>query len=803
MARPTQAMTLWAVLALASLSGAQEPNQAKILSKIVEVNGEIATIDRGLVHGVQPGMVFDVYRPARLVVVPITDDPLLQETVVTASIVVLSAKDATASCRIENFADTGSEVQKGRYAVLNRTRREADQSPLIEALTASAATAAWNEQLQLQATVVDPNGGPLVYRWSCTGGQLGSALTMTPRNTWKAPFAKDAVDITLVVRDATGLESAPKKVTVRPRGAPANFLPRVYDYQRHVGDHGAVFRRIADVAFGPEGDAFVLDPERRVVTQVDAAWRPLMVYGPYSSDFDFFRLEIQEVAGQTFAFLLDREARSAYRFTLAAATAFDNKAQVFGRGGSDGVNGELIKPVDLAINDDGEVYILDAATGAVQLFGPDGTFQLSVGSKADGKKPLNLEKPVAIAIDPTGRLVVLDDGPVKKVVVFRDHRPQFQLQVADAGETMVGVDFDPITGKLFVLSNTGGASGPRPVKVLDCAPGARVTQFGSLSESNRAFPNLRTPARIKVSPMGEVYAISWADGTNGRELFRYRNQAGSWQLYGKWGGESATFESATRISADLEGYVGVLAPGVPAAMVLAPDGWIVAKFGHVEGILSTPKDLGSDAAGNFYVLDAGLGNVRKHARDGTLAGQIGIKGSGATGISDHLDVYASDNGEVFVLMYRNELPVFHFDARGQATPPFPAARDLDINYPVSIAAFLGGDAIVGCNGPVHIKRYARSGDRFAPENLYTPYAGLGNFGDLGVLVNGFVVFCDPGEAKVGVLDARLGPLGLLSDNMAKHCPEPVDIGTDGYGGIYVLDADSHRIAVFSLFPRSR
>ncbi len=677
---------------------------------------------------------------------------------------------------------------------------ENPQSPRIEQLSASATAVAWPGEVELHAVA---RGGPLAYHWSCTAGRLKNTVTSVPRNTWSAPYQGDPVEISLVVHDAAGLESQAKTLRIQPTGEPDGFMPRFYPFVRQLGDHKAVFSKIADIAFDAEGQGYVLDSEARTLTLVDNAWKPLMTYGPYSENYDFFRLQMRAEDGQMFAYLLDRYSKAAYRFPLSAQGSFSQVPQQLGKAGDDGVNGELVDPIDLALNGSGELYILDRRTGSVQLFGVDGSFLLSVGSKVYGARENQLEEPVAIAVDPQGRLAVLDNGRKKKLVLFESHRPALEVVVGDARETMVDVDFDPRTGRVFVLADTAGDPDLQPIKTLLAAGNAVISQFASQAAGGASFEDLREVSRIRVSPSGEVFVISRSDRGVGEELFRYLPTGNtSWRFYGKWGGENEALAYATKITADLDGYVGVLAPEIPAVLVLSPDGWLTAKFGHTgpkDALLETPVDIASDARGNFYVLDRGKGNIRKFQRNGTFAGEIGVGGGGEEELSDHLDLYAADDGELAVLMYRNYTPLMHFDAQGAQLSAFPTARDLDINYPVSVGLFSGGDLLVGCDNPIHIKRYTRRGAHFFAENLYEPVSDLTTYGDLGTFVNGLSVFCDPSEHKVGVLNQRLQSLAPLTDGMATHCPSPIDVGTDGWGNILVLDGDNARIAVFSLY----
>ncbi len=667
-----------------------------------------------------------------------------------------------------------------------------DEPPVISALRATATTVAWPGSVALRAEAFDPNGGPLVFRWTASSGRLAQALSSSPTNTWQAPHGGEAVEVTVVARDASGLESEPRVLTLQPTGAPEDFAPRFFPYARYLGDHGAVFDELADLSFDAEGRAWVLDDEARTLTQVDAAWRVLARHG-YDSDHDFVRLRVRTVDGKPYAWLLDRTSSCVLRFPLEAADPFAVTPRRYGRAG-DGTNGALRAPADLAVGPAGEVYVLDRATGAVHLFGADGKFQLSVGARSSDAGVLQLAAPVALALDPHGRLALLDDGPRRKVVFYEGHRPSFEVAVAGSAETPVDLDFDPHTGRMFVLTRGSGT----PLKGLRPEPGAEVEGFGP----SDGFGALREVTALAVAPHGELFVVGRSAG-DAAQLVRFAPGASGWRVYGTWGGVADELSYATKLAADRAGNVAVLAPGYREVLVFAPDGWLTARFGakgRPEEQLDSPVAIAADGAGQLYVLDSGHGDVRRYRRDGKFLGATGVAGDGAREISDPIDLYAAPDGALAVLMYRNEAPVQVFDAEGTLREAFPLAPDEDINYPVSIALADGGDALVGCNGPVHIKRFTHRAGSFVGDGLFTPVGSLGTYGDLALFPNGFAVYCDPGEARVGVLDRRLASLAPLSDDVATRCPSPLAVAADGLGGIFVLDGEHDRVAVFSLGP---
>jgi sugar lactone lactonase YvrE len=65
-------------------------------------------------------------------------------------------------------------------------------------------------------------------------------------------------------------------------------------------------------------------------------------------------------------------------------------------------------PSDVAVDKDGNIYVLDSANARVQKFGPDGKYLATIGRKGQG--PGEFVMPDAIGFDKDGTLVVADPG---------------------------------------------------------------------------------------------------------------------------------------------------------------------------------------------------------------------------------------------------------------------------------------------------------------------------------------------------------------------------------------------------------
>jgi sugar lactone lactonase YvrE len=99
----------------------------------------------------------------------------------------------------------------------------------------------------------------------------------------------------------------------------------------------------------------------------------------------------------------------------------------------------------IAIDGEGNVYLLGTFNSAVFKFGPDGKYLNKFGS--DGDKPGQFRAPYAIAVDGQGNVYVSD---VKGIQVFdKDGR---YVDVINLDGACFGMAFDD-QGKLYITTN--------------------------------------------------------------------------------------------------------------------------------------------------------------------------------------------------------------------------------------------------------------------------------------------------------------------------------------------------------------
>jgi DNA-binding beta-propeller fold protein YncE len=166
--------------------------------------------------------------------------------------------------------------------------------------------------------------------------------------------------------------------------------------------------------------------------------------------------------------------------------------------------GGLSLPTDVAVSNDGRIYIVDGGNHRIVGFDRNGKHFLTIGSKGSGNG--QFKDPVGIGTDGKGRVYVADTGNHRIQVFGADGRFQYGFPVADSGLAIRPIDVaaDATGSKIYVSGNNNH-------KIMEfAAPGRLVRQWGGNGESGGLF---RYPASVAISTEGDVYI---ADALNSR-----------------------------------------------------------------------------------------------------------------------------------------------------------------------------------------------------------------------------------------------------------------------------------------------
>ena len=167
-------------------------------------------------------------------------------------------------------------------------------------------------------------------------------------------------------------------------------------------------------------------------------------------------------------------------------------------------------PSDVALDRDGNIYILDSGNHRIQKFGPDGQYLATIGRKGQG--PGEFVYPESIEIDESGFIYVSDPNNQKIQVLTPEGKESRTIRMIDEQPGIVRLTRSGgmvMAAGSRVMMFAGGEDEPKElpklIKILD-AQGAVQKEFGEARDYkdillNRAANGIRTALDQK----GNVY----------------------------------------------------------------------------------------------------------------------------------------------------------------------------------------------------------------------------------------------------------------------------------------------------------
>jgi len=173
-------------------------------------------------------------------------------------------------------------------------------------------------------------------------------------------------------------------------------------------------------------------------------------------------------------------------------------------------------PSDIAIDDQGNIYILDAGNHRIQKFGPDGKYITTLGNRGQG--PGEFYLPISLDLDPDGYLYVSDpqnqriqilkpDGEEHKTLSFHE-TPAGTIRITKSGDLVMG------KGGIVFAFGPGGSQEPEKLMKLLDVEGNILGKFGEPITYKDSF----------VNRMGNNFRFALDKESNVYVSFEYQNR---------------------------------------------------------------------------------------------------------------------------------------------------------------------------------------------------------------------------------------------------------------------------------------
>lgn len=253
------------------------------------------------------------------------------------------------------------------------------------------------------------------------------------------------------------------------------------------------------------------------------------------------------------------------------------------------------KPFDILVRR-GRIYVSDTVARHVHMLDLNEKRYAEIGVKGNGR----LVKPLGLALDEEGRLYVCD-GSAKRVVIFS---PEGEFLGAVGGERMLerptGVAVTPDGSRIFVVDTGGVNSRNHRVRVFD-PQGRHIADIGERGSGEGEF-NL--PLNADMGPDGTLRVLDTGN---------FRVQAFSPELkivnvFGKPGRYAGNFSHAKGIATDADGRIYIADTGFGVVQIFNPDGRVLMSLGArsetpAPGNFILPAGVSVDRDGRVYVVD--------------------------------------------------------------------------------------------------------------------------------------------------------------------------------------------------------
>lgn len=255
------------------------------------------------------------------------------------------------------------------------------------------------------------------------------------------------------------------------------------------------------------------------------------------------------------------------------------------------------KPYDVAVHQ-GRIYVTDTVNRAVMVLDFPAQRSLVIGDRGDEG---DLFKPLGIAVDASGQVYVVDATRQRVQIYDRDGDYLRGIDLADRMQRPSGIDVAPDGGRLFVVDTGGVDSDSHGVLVLDGGTGETIRMIGQRGTADGQF-NL--PRDVHLGRNGLLYVT---DGGNFR-VQALTPEGRHVRTWGQAGRRLGQFSRPKGISIDAAGNVYVVDAAFGNFQIFNEDGDLLMFVGErstaqADGKYMLPAGIDIDEDGRIYMVD--------------------------------------------------------------------------------------------------------------------------------------------------------------------------------------------------------
>jgi YD repeat-containing protein len=466
-------------------------------------------------------------------------------------------------------------------------------------------------------------------------------------------------------------------------------------------------------------------------------------------------------------------------------------ASAFGSNGSG--NGQLKAPSDVAIDAQGNLWVIDKSNNRVQKFSPSGAYHSQFGSagSTDGK----FNRPTSIAIASNGDLLITDSGNarVQRFSSSGAYLSKFGSsgtgngQFAGSGPEGIAID---AAGNIWVSDTYGGR-----LQKFNAA-GAFVKVVGSKGSGSG---QLGEPTGLDVDAGGNVWVADWQNN----RVSVLTNEGAFLSQFGSAGSGNGQFSHPDEIEIDKFGnvWVGDQSNNRIQRFDLAAqykDKFGSSGSGPGQFSFTYPMGITTDSKGNLWVADPNNNRIQRWLAPidkPTYASAFGANGSGNGQFKGPADVAVDSFGNLWVADKSNNR-IQKFDANGNFVAKYGSlgSGDGQFNRPSSIAVDRDGDILVADSNNHRIQKFSPAGEFIS--KFGSLGSGNGQFNKPEEVIADFkgnIWVADILNGRVQKFDEEGSFLKVVDSGQLY---EPMGIDVDPGGNIWVADWQKNRLSVF-------